>query len=145
MGPCPVRMLALLVLFTGTLAAIPVRADDLADAAADFRLFCAPCHGKDARGHGPAAVTLKAPPADLTQIKKRNGGVFPEASVFDTIVGIDRPLAHGTQQMPVWGNIFIDESVGGSLDIEDAKRAAGEVGRRITDLVNYLKSIQVAE
>jgi hypothetical protein len=47
--------------------------------------------------------------------------------------------------MPVWGDIFIDEAIGGSLEIADAKRAATEVGRRINALVAYLESIQEAK
>jgi hypothetical protein len=81
----------------------------------------------------------------LTHISKRNGGIFPKARVFGTIVGVNRPLAHGSQEMPVWGDIFIDEAIGGSLEIADAKRAATEVGRRINALVAYLESIQEAK
>src|ERR1035437_888659 len=41
-----------------------------------FQAYCASCHGKDAKGAGPAAPALKAKPADLTQIGKNNGGKF---------------------------------------------------------------------
>jgi mono/diheme cytochrome c family protein len=39
-----------------------------------FTSYCASCHGKDAKGNGPAANPLKQLPADLTTLAKRNGG-----------------------------------------------------------------------
>src|ERR1051326_9206512 len=46
-----------------------------------FLEYCAVCHGKDAKGGGPAAEALKKAPADLTQISRRNGGQFPTIKV----------------------------------------------------------------
>ena len=42
-----------------------------------FLSYCAPCHGKDAKGGGPMAPALKATPSDLTTLSKRNNGKFP--------------------------------------------------------------------
>jgi hypothetical protein len=39
-----------------------------------FRAYCASCHGRDAKGHGPAAPALKATVPDLTVLAKNNGG-----------------------------------------------------------------------
>ena len=39
-----------------------------------FTSYCASCHGKDAKGNGPAANALKQLPADLTTLATRNGG-----------------------------------------------------------------------
>jgi len=39
-----------------------------------FDTYCAVCHGKDAKGNGPAANAMKTPPADLTTLAKGNGG-----------------------------------------------------------------------
>ena len=39
-----------------------------------FTEYCAPCHGTDAKGTGPAASAMKAPPTDLTQLAKKQGG-----------------------------------------------------------------------
>jgi mono/diheme cytochrome c family protein len=33
-----------------------------------FDSYCAVCHGKDAKGNGPAATAMKTPPADLTTL-----------------------------------------------------------------------------
>ena len=38
-----------------------------------FTEYCAPCHGTDGKGTGPAAAAMKAPPTDLTQLAKKGG------------------------------------------------------------------------
>jgi len=108
----------------------------------DFESLCAPCHGLNALGDGPASTSLKIPPADLTEIAKRHGGTFPRNYVFDTIAGIERPVAHGTREMPVWGNVFIDEAVGSGTNLDAASQAAAAARDRIAALVDYLESIQ---
>ncbi|MFN0190925.1 MAG: c-type cytochrome [Aestuariivirga sp.] len=137
------RTFNLSILAVALLGASPMQAaDDLAAVRKEFQALCSPCHGVSARGNGPAAPSLKTPPADLTQISKRYGGVFPKTLVYETIVGFNRPLAHGSYEMPVWGDVFIDEAVGDSLEIADARRSAAEAGRRVNALVAYLESIQ---
>src|ERR1700683_1638348 len=42
-----------------------------------FRVYCAVCHGSDAKGNGPLASGLKAKVPDLTVLAKTNGGQFP--------------------------------------------------------------------
>jgi mono/diheme cytochrome c family protein len=77
-----------------------------------FLRYCASCHGPEARGNGPLAGSLTRPPADLTQLAKRNGGRFDEHAVMSVIDG-RRPLAeHGTRDMPVWGAIFEEAAAG---------------------------------
>src|SRR5512145_632290 len=74
--------------------------------------YCASCHGLEGRGNGSVAASLKAPPTDLTQIAKRNGGVFDERAVMATIDGRRAVAQHGTRDMPVWGAVFEDEKRG---------------------------------
>lgn len=97
---------------------------------------CASCHGADARGAGPVAGSLKTPPADLTAIASRRGGRFPAGEVARFIDGRFEIPAHGSREMPVWGQRFgaaIPESgIGESI-------ARGN----IATLVEYLKSIQL--
>jgi mono/diheme cytochrome c family protein len=84
-----------------------VRLIDSVDGPALFKAYCAVCHGTDARGGGPMSVSLKVPPADLTRIAARNGGVYPQARVERIISGEELvPGGHGTRAMPVWGPIF---------------------------------------
>lgn len=69
---------------------------------------CASCHGADAKGQGPVASVLRTPPTDLTKIPKEDGK-FPSARISMVIsgeVGQTEIAAHGTREMPVWGQIF---------------------------------------
>jgi len=97
-----------------------------------YRAHCAACHGPDGKGNGPAAVALKARPADLTVLAKNNGGKFPAERVQKFISGDDPSLAsHGSREMPVWGPIF--------HQIEE-DQDFGNV--RLQNLVKYLQTIQ---
>jgi mono/diheme cytochrome c family protein len=97
-----------------------------------FRFYCAPCHGHDGKGDGPVAVALGSRPPDLTEIARRNRGIFPKARLerFVTNRGASSP-AHGTADMPAWGPTFR------SLD-----PSAARVKVRIANLVAYIESIQ---
>ena len=98
-----------------------------------FRAYCATCHGKDAKGGGPIAASLKIAPADLTRIAARNGGKFPFLQVQRIISGEQQgPATHGTREMPVWGPLFSQVSWDQDL---------GRV--RIYSLATYLQAIQV--
>ena len=66
-----------------------------------FVAYCASCHGKDGKGKGPAAASLKTPPPDLTTLAQRNDGKFPKARVMETISGEAAMSAHGSREMPV--------------------------------------------
>ena len=99
-----------------------------------FREYCAPCHGLDGKGSGPAASALKAKVPNLTLLAKRNGGTFPAAQVSKMIAGDNAVVAHGSREMPVWGPIFHQVE-------EDVDR--GNV--RIDNLVKYLETIQATK
>ena len=99
-----------------------------------FRTYCASCHGTSARGDGPLASSMTRKPANLTEIAKRNGGLFPTEMVFKTIDGRQPVRGHGGADMPVWGDAF------------SRSREAGDVVRVkavIDSLVSYLESIQL--
>jgi mono/diheme cytochrome c family protein len=100
-----------------------------------YQAYCASCHGKDAKGDGPIAKSLKIPPSDLTRIAMRNGGTFPMARVEGIISG-EAPLpgVHGSREMPVWGPIF--SQVAWDMDL-------GRV--RINNLARYLREIQATK
>jgi mono/diheme cytochrome c family protein len=104
------------------------------DGADLYRAYCASCHGKDGRGDGPVAATLKATVPDLTMIAKNNGGKFPTARVRRIIEGQGMIASHGSREMPVWGPIFSQVEV-------DVDR--GPV--RMENLVKYLESIQTVK
>jgi mono/diheme cytochrome c family protein len=100
--------------------------------AALFRTYCASCHGSDARGAGPVTAQLRRMPPSLTTFALRNGGLFPSERVRRIIDGRDVP-AHGSYEMPVWGDAFRRTREG----LSDQA-----VSARIDAIVRYLESIQ---
>jgi mono/diheme cytochrome c family protein len=94
--------------------------------------YCAVCHGKDAKGGGPAADALKVPPSDLTLLAQKNDGKYPYDRVTSVLRGQANLAAHGNEEMPVWGHIFWKMSGGHE----------GEVSLRVTNLNKYLESLQ---
>ena len=100
--------------------------------AAMFRTYCASCHGADGRGAGPMTTQLRRQPPSLTSFAVRNGGVFPSERVRRIIDGRDI-AAHGSFEMPVWGDAFKRTREG----LSEATAAA-----RIDAIVRYLDSIQ---
>jgi mono/diheme cytochrome c family protein len=119
-----------LVSYLETLQASPGRRDE--SGAALFRTYCASCHGTDGRGAGPMADHLRRLPPNLTSFAIRNGGVFPGERVRRIIDGRDIP-AHGSFEMPVWGDAFRRTREG----LSEAAAAA-----RIEAIVRHLETIQ---
>jgi mono/diheme cytochrome c family protein len=100
-----------------------------------FVQYCAACHGIDGQGNGPVAPVLRTPPADLTRIAQRRGGQFPDAEIAALIDGRTMTPAHGSREMPVWGQRFA-EKFGGEAVGEEAVRG------HLLVLMQYLKSVQ---
>jgi mono/diheme cytochrome c family protein len=97
-----------------------------------FKEYCAACHGADGKGTGPAASALKKAPADLTLLTKKNNGKYPALEVQNFIRGDAASVAaHGTRDMPMWGDIFHAVSQGDSV-----------VTLRVTNLSDYIKGLQ---
>ena len=98
-----------------------------------YKQYCASCHGAEAKGDGPAAVTLKVPPADLTTLAKRHEGKFPYEYVSGILrFGTGPTIFHGASDMPIWGPIF---------QVFD-KNNEDVVEQRIKNLCDYLASLQ---
>lgn len=110
----------------------------------DFLSLCAPCHGADGRGGGPAAAALRTHPADLTRIAARYGA-FPSEKITQAVMGLDMPESHGSREMPIWGDRLVDEALGDETSVAAAKSAAHEVEDRIAALVRYLETMQVKD
>ncbi len=113
-----------------TIKRVPVTDVGSIDGQELFNHYCAVCHGKEAKGTGPAADALKKAPADLTQISRKAGGTFPEVHVMRIIKGDDVVGAHGSRDMPIWGELF------GSL------RGKETAELRVNALMRYLEKIQ---
>ncbi len=97
---------------------------------ASFKIYCGSCHGKEAKGDGPLASSLRTPPADLTVLTKANDGKFPYEMVYRTIDGRNKVKGHGSADMPAWGDAFK------TTDTEE------QIKRRITELTNFIWSVQ---
>ena len=98
-----------------------------------YRTYCAACHGDTARGDGPLADSLRRRPPNLTEIAKRNSGVYPKDLVITIIDGRQKVSGHGGPDMPVWGDAF-------RRALESSDEAA--VAARIQALADYLETIQ---
>ena len=102
------------------------------DGYALYQNYCATCHGPEGKGNGPTAGALKTSPSDLTQIARRNGGMFPSKMIEKIISGESEMVPHGTREMPLWGPIF--SQIAWDQDL-------GRV--RVANLTKYLESIQM--
>jgi mono/diheme cytochrome c family protein len=98
-----------------------------------YAQYCAACHGTDGKGHGPLAVVLKTPPADLSTLAQRHQGKFPYDYVRSVLEFGPGFLAHGSSEMPTWGPIFRYYD----------KRNEKVVKQRIKNLSDFLASLQV--
>ena len=105
----------------------------------DFRVYCASCHGEDDKGGGPASFGLTVEPPDLTGLSQRNNSAFPRERILNLIDGREEVAAHGTREMPVWGEWFKMEAAEG---LGGAEGPESSVRRRVNNLVDYLESIQ---
>ena len=100
--------------------------------------YCASCHGSSAKGDGEVAAVLTPKPSDLTQIARKNGGKFDAFTVYQQIEGRP-PVAHGSREMPVWGEVLRAEP-GGAGDPGGADPRAVEL--KLVKIVEYLRSVQ---
>ena len=136
------RVLSLVILFFGLAAFVesqqtqikhvPVRPTSPASAQEMYTAYCAVCHGKDGKGNGPAAEALRVAPPDLTILARKNANNYPYDRVKSAILGDVRLSAHGSKEMPVWGELFWGMSQGHS----------SEVQLRVNNLDNYIESMQ---
>jgi hypothetical protein len=118
----------------------------------EFTLRCAACHGPTAQGDGMVGKLLKVPPPDLTRIAERNGGTFPFKRIYDIIEGREALAAHGSREMPIWGDIyradhmpFRQQEKPVPKDATEAQMDAPEraVEAHILALVYYIGTLQV--
>lgn len=98
-----------------------------------YTSYCAPCHGVDGRGHGPAAVALRTQPIDLTGVARANHGKFPDTHIISVLEFGSEVRAHGSAEMPVWGPIL------GKMNHVNSQ----DKDLRMSNLSRYLETIQV--
>lgn len=99
-----------------------------------YETHCASCHGPDATGNGPVASLLTVPPPDLTRLQIKYDGTFPVDTLYRMIDGREEVPAHGTREMPIWGNAW--------SNIDGVPQSEEMIEHRINLLIEYLRSIQ---
>lgn len=134
-GVTSVALFALAQQTTPKVSSVPIQQTSVASGQQMYATYCASCHGAKGTGNGPTAAALKIPPTDLTVLSQKNGGVFPANHVASVLqFGVENP-AHGSADMPIWGNLMLSLHKGSANpDVQ--------VQQRITNLTEYLKKIQ---
>lgn len=125
------RYLVLMLALTGCVE--PARQST---GALDFAENCAACHGAAGRGDGALTGNLPKRPADLTQLAKRNGGVFPTTRVMAQIWGYAGQKGAGV--MPGFAPLLDGEMV--LYDGGDGIDTPTPI--RLVELAEYLKTLQ---
>ena len=107
-----------------------------------FRQNCSVCHGVDGKGPGPGSTydpesiepQKRVKPANLTVLSEQSAGKFPADRVKDAIYFKGSIPAHGTPEMPAWGNVF--------YLLNSRPKVLEE---RVRDLTAYIESIQTTK
>lgn len=118
----------------------PALAQDAAVGQIEFRDHCAACHGLTGLGDGPIGPLLKTPAPNLAMISQRNGGKFPFERIYEIIDGRAVVAAHGSRDMPLWGDRYLRDAKPVTPDQAAITRQA--VQERILSLVYYIGTLQ---
>ena len=102
-----------------------------------YQRYCEVCHGATGQGDGALKEYLSIPPADLTQLQKKNAGEFPFWEVYRTIDGRKAIKGHGTREMPIWGSEIQLDTITAPAHLQEDL-----VAGRIWQLILYLQALQ---
>ena len=108
--------------------------NDVADGHRYFLRYCASCHGTDGLGDGPASKSLTTPPTNLRKLGDKYGVPLPAHKIAELIDGRDTTRAHGSREMPVWGEKLYEVGAG--------ERGEYGIGEVIGKIIAYLDTIQ---
>jgi len=108
--------------------------NDVSDGHRYFLRYCASCHGLDGLGDGPVAKSLITPPISLRKLGDKYGVPLPAHRIAELIDGRDTPRAHGTHEMPVWGERL--------YELGQGERGEYGIGEVIGKIIAYLNTIQ---
>jgi mono/diheme cytochrome c family protein len=115
-------------------------AQDPVTGQAEFRDHCAACHGVTGLGDGPIGPLLKTPAPNLALISERNGGKFPFQKVYEIIAGTQVLAAHGSRDMPLWGERYRKDAA--PVTPDQTAITNDMVEQRILSLVYYIGTLQ---
>lgn len=141
------RGISYTVAFLLVLIPIMVNAQDISGGSLDlgkkeFESRCAICHGANGEGQGTWKGMLKVAPADLTVLAKNNKGVFPFDKVHSIIDGRADVKAHGSREMPIWGDVYNIEAAKYYSDYFGTHDPEYFIKARIYALISYLGDLQ---
>ncbi len=86
----------------------PSLAADLAAAKTNFQTFCVKCHGKEGKGDGPSAATLKTKPRDFADCTRMAG--ISDDTLFKVVKNGGGANALSAD-MPPWNQGFEDDEI----------------------------------
>jgi len=102
-----------------------------------YMKYCATCHGPSGNGtDGMASRLFTNQPANLTLLSKENGGKFPMNELMNIVKGDQKIAAHGSREMPVWGEIL-------GRPLSDGMYGQDEADAKIINIGKFLETIQV--
>jgi len=101
---------------------------------------CATCHGLTGKGDGPYKPFLTKTPTDLTQLSKKNAGIYPFHSVYAIIDGRQDVPGHGPRDMPIWGSAYSLKAAASNMDVPYSPESY--VRTRILALTEYISRLQ---
>lgn len=137
-----VLKIALVGAALGIIPGIAVADDNANLGKSEYMNACAVCHGATGAGDGSYGGMLTRKPSNLTQLTKKNGGVFPVGYVYQAIDGRKTAKEHGEGAMPVWGARYTVEADRHYSDFYGEYKSEAVVRARILSLIDYLNTIQ---
>ena len=78
----------------------------------------------------------------MTVLAKKNNGVFPVSSVYETIDGRKVIAAHGTREMPIWGKYDRESLYPRDKLIDPSYDPEAVVRTRTLSIIDYVNRIQ---
>jgi mono/diheme cytochrome c family protein len=130
---------AIVMAFAGTITTVALAADKVDIGKREYESNCIACHGKDLKG-GAYVDFLKVTPPDLSQLSRKNGGVFPFERVYGSIDGRQDVKGHGSRDMPIWGKDYQVKAGEHYVDVNYDPEAF--IRARIFALIDYLNRMQ---
>lgn len=85
---------------------------------------------------------LNSSPPALITLQKDNGGVFPVARIYDVIQGNTAVGAHGTSEMPAWGERYNAKAPAMLGEMYTAADQEAFVRGRILALIEHVSTLQ---
>jgi hypothetical protein len=99
-----------------------------------YARYCGACHGAQGDGDGPARAAFRNPPADLTALTRKRGS-FPRGDLLNIIDQTRAIAAHGSRDLPIWGETFWRPA--GEVDIDLSPHS-----RTMEEIVDFVEGLQ---